>query len=228
MLTRAACTCTTVPLAGTVKAFRWHLFVGLGSSDPLQWPPRAEESSERWQQLSQALKDLGPEVANQVAITGCAPDSNHIFPDDVLMFPGSRMFRGSQTISNIVSQIQQTATQTFSTLPTPVPPQNSRTWAFVCCHGSRDSRCGTCGVRVLNRLANAVRERNLTDLVSVHPCSHVGGHKYAANVLFYPSGDWFGLVDEQNVDALVDSYLVKGQLLKDQWRGKLGQSSSSS
>ena len=48
---------------------------------------------------------------------------------------------------------------------------------YVCCHGSRDSRCGKLGnslVRTLNRL---IERRQLQGMIQVFKCSHVGGHK---------------------------------------------------
>ncbi len=72
---------------------------------------------------------------------------------------------------------------------------------FVCGHGARDARCGECGVPVAHRLVDAVRRLpgGRADgggagggAVRVWLSAHLGGHKYAANVIAFPGGDWYG------------------------------------
>lgn len=48
---------------------------------------------------------------------------------------------------------------------------------FVCCHGSRDVRCGLLGPPLARRLLALAKERGLGDRVKVYSTSHVGGHK---------------------------------------------------
>ena len=61
---------------------------------------------------------------------------------------------------------------------------------YVCTHGARDCRCGNTGGAVYEALRIEVAKRGLTDQVLVGSVGHVGGHKYAANILVYPHGDW--------------------------------------
>lgn len=74
---------------------------------------------------------------------------------------------------------------------------NGRPWAsgvpevlvgchiFVCAHGSRDRRCGVCGPALIQKLNEEIELRGLKDQVFVSPCSHIGGHKYAGNLIIY-------------------------------------------
>ncbi len=48
---------------------------------------------------------------------------------------------------------------------------------FVCCHGSRDSRCGSIGVPLARRLQTVADTVGLGDVLDVFTCSHIGGHK---------------------------------------------------
>lgn len=48
---------------------------------------------------------------------------------------------------------------------------------LVCCHGSRDTRCGTIGNELVTVLDDLIHQRQLQDKVEVLKCSHVGGHK---------------------------------------------------
>jgi (2Fe-2S) ferredoxin len=50
----------------------------------------------------------------------------------------------------------------------------------------------------------------------------VGGHRFAGNVLIYPGGDWYGYVTPEDVPRIVDEHIIKGEILVDLWRGRLG------
>jgi (2Fe-2S) ferredoxin len=67
-----------------------------------------------------------------------------------------------------------------------------------------------------------LNERELTDGVTIHRTSHVGGHVFAGNVLIYPGGDWYGFVTPEDVPRLVEDHLVRGNIVTDRWRGRLG------
>jgi len=58
-------------------------------------------------------------------------------------------------------------------------------YVFVCAHGSRDRRCGVCGPALIKKLKEEISSRGLQGQVSVSPCSHIGGHKYAGNVIIF-------------------------------------------
>ena len=47
---------------------------------------------------------------------------------------------------------------------------------FVCCHGTRDSRCGSLGPPLARRLQTVAGDVG-ADAVDVFMCSHIGGHK---------------------------------------------------
>lgn len=60
-------------------------------------------------------------------------------------------------------------------------------YVFVCSHGSRDRRCGVCGPALISRFKDEIEFYGLQSKVSVSPCSHIGGHKYAGNVIIFRS-----------------------------------------
>lgn len=60
-------------------------------------------------------------------------------------------------------------------------------YIFVCAHGTRDRRCGVCGPAVITRFKEEIESHGLQGNVSVRPCSHIGGHKYAGNVIIFGS-----------------------------------------
>ena len=48
---------------------------------------------------------------------------------------------------------------------------------YVCCHGSRDTRCGKVGNSLVAILEYFIQQHELQELMQVYKCSHVGGHK---------------------------------------------------
>jgi hypothetical protein len=96
----------------------------------------------------------------------------------------------------------------------------SSTVIFVCCHTSRDARCGIHGhtlLRAISSLRSTQLARPDLDAIdrmlwmglSVFPSSHIGGHEFAGNLIFYPSADWFGLMnDHHQVKELLMSYFA--------------------
>lgn len=74
------------------------------------------------------------------------------------------------------------------TWTTGVPEVLTGSFVFVCSHGSRDKRCGVCGPVLIEKFKEEIGSRGLSDQVVVNACSHVGGHKYAGNLIIYSPG----------------------------------------
>ncbi|KAH0859644.1 hypothetical protein HID58_087905 [Brassica napus] len=109
------------------------------------------------------------------------------------------------------------------------PEPLSGSYVFVCCHGSRDRRCGVCGPSLVSRFREDIEMCGLEGQVSVSPCSHIGGHKYTGDVIIYGSninqrvtGNWYGLVTLEDVPQLLEQHIYRGQILDRLWRGEMG------
>ncbi|CAH8336956.1 unnamed protein product [Eruca vesicaria subsp. sativa] len=73
-------------------------------------------------------------------------------------------------------------------------------------------------------------EKNMSFMVfnvksQVSPCSHIGGHKYAGNVIIYQSkvhrkvtGHWYGYVQPEDVPVLLEQHINKGEIVDRLWR----------
>ena len=121
-------------------------------------------------------------------------------------------------------------------------------YIFVCSHAQRDRRCGYVGPILLEKLKEELSRRNASRFAfRVHGCSHIGGHKYAGNVLCFvprpgaplaneqPSmphsqssgsssrvmGDWYGYVTPEDVSDLVGA-MINGTVVIPKWRGCMG------
>lgn len=82
----------------------------------------------------------------------------------------------------------------------------------VCAHGTRDMCCAIEGRPVATALARLCPGR-------AWECSHVGGDRFAANVLVLPTGQLYGRITDP---AALASAAERGQVLPDRLRGQIG------
>ncbi|GAA97591.1 uncharacterized protein L969DRAFT_94733 [Mixia osmundae IAM 14324] len=96
---------------------------------------------------------------------------------------------------------------------------------FVCTHNNRDCRCGVIGSQLFTALARYIRRTpSLAKNVQVHPIAHIGGHKYAGNVIVYPQGDWYGLIQPTDASDFVKRVVKDDKVWWSRWRGRTGLS----
>lgn len=85
---------------------------------------------------------------------------------------------------------------------------------LVCTNGKRDRCCAQLGRRVAEALSRARPQQ-------AWECSHLGGHRFAANVLVLPDGLLFGRLDADAACTTVEA-LEAGELPLDHLRGRCG------
>jgi len=126
---------------------------------------------------------------------------------------------------------------------------------LICGHASRDSRCGVMGpvlrdefVRQLKiaglaaKTSDVAAEDQGISSVNVGLTSHIGGHKWAGNVIIYfpwnwqlrdwsdtressaetslaGRGIWYGRVEPKHVQGIVEETLLRGKVIEDLFRG---------
>ncbi len=83
---------------------------------------------------------------------------------------------------------------------------------LVCTHGRHDRCCARHGVPVIEQLAAHVPN-------AAWQSSHMGGHRFAANMLCFPHGVNYGRVTAENVLSLTSAYSA-GQLVPAHYRGR--------
>ena len=89
---------------------------------------------------------------------------------------------------------------------------------LVCCHGRRDPCCARIGTPVFEALRAHVAED------AVWQSSHLGGHRFAANVLVLPSGILLGRVGPADAPR-IGAELAAGRIPLDLYRGRTTHSS---
>jgi len=190
-------------------------------------------------------------------------------PGDVLVFPQMRRVRlgadfaaspasARAFVETVVVRGEDramTADESESDAKTPGGPFASSplrgAHVFVCTHGSRDARCGIIGpdlVEAFRAAVEADEDPTLASRVAIRGCSHVGGHKYAGNVLVFvprgglraeetepepepePSsgggalaaGHWLGYVTPEDIPEIVARVVRRGEPVPRLWRGSTG------
>lgn len=83
---------------------------------------------------------------------------------------------------------------------------------LVCTNGKHDSCCADFGRPVVRALADA-------GVPEVWESSHVGGDRFAANIVCLPHGVYFGRVEPDEAWALLDGF-DRGELALDHYRGR--------
>ena len=86
---------------------------------------------------------------------------------------------------------------------------------LVCTHGKRSVCCARLGTPLAQALAN--RHRG-----PVWETTHVGGHRFAANLVILPHGLYYGPVGVGPAAAAIDAY-QRGAVVVDRYRGRAGQ-----
>lgn len=116
---------------------------------------------------------------------------------------------------------------------------------LICGHGGRDVRCGTMGP-LLREKFREVFNAGSTPATEAPPSedsgkarvgliSHIGGHKFAGNVIVYipptmtlPDGTphglsgcsvWYGRVEPKHVEGIVGATVREGRVISELFRG---------
>ena len=96
----------------------------------------------------------------------------------------------------------------------PIPDATERNdpLFLVCTHGRHDQCC-------------SIRGNQVSRVACAHPtadaweCSHIGGDRFAANVVCFPHGLYYGRVTPADVSGLMDDY-TRGTLSLEHYRGR--------
>ncbi|KAK2661672.1 hypothetical protein Ddye_000246 [Dipteronia dyeriana] len=212
-------------LAGTVDPYDRHVFLSFKGPD--DWLPRVEDSETDLlpKLLSSALKNRKNDITVKTKMTICGGGDGT--DGDVLIFPEMIKYKGlkDSDVDGFVDDVLVNGKPWASGVQEVLTGSH----VFVCAHGSRDKRCGVCGPVLMDKLNEEIESRGLKDQIFVSPCSHVGGHKYAGNLIIYSPdsegktmGHWYGYVTPSDVPALLDQHIAKGEIIERLWRGQMG------
>ncbi|MED6159614.1 hypothetical protein PIB30_043819, partial [Stylosanthes scabra] len=215
-------------LAGTVDFYRRHVFLCYKS--PAAWPPRIEAwEFDRLPRLLHAAVVSGKgRMKKETLLTICeGHDGTETSNGDMLIFPDMVRYR-RLTHFDVETFVEEVLVNDGEWRPGN-PEALLGSYVFVCSHGSRDRRCGACGPVLVSRFREETEVLGLQGKVFVSPCSHIGRHKCAGNVIIFGSsingeatGHWYGYVTPEDVPSLLQQHIIKGEILDSLWRGQMG------
>ena len=128
---------------------------------------------------------------SSLKVTACDLKNSEEEFVSVLAFPSKKQY--SLRVSNVSDDVHSMLSHlshpsdAFSGKVVEVPFKH---YIFVCSDANTDKRCGYCGPRLATAFKEKLAELSLSDSVKVVKTSHVGGHKYAGNVIVFPAGEY--------------------------------------
>jgi hypothetical protein len=224
------------PLYGTVSSHKWHILVSSGQSFT-KWPSHLEKVEDSFiAHISTVLDDLKPRLPAKCRLSAIPRGpANGADPEeevDIFIFPERVVYRGvrREQVKDLFTQHMLTpSSDDASTDPAspdtslPTPEPITATWVLICGHKLRDNRCGIVAPILQQQFEEVVSCRDLKD-VEVDIVSHIGGHKFAGNIVIMTTNSlgtvWYGRVKPEHVDNIVSSTIIKGEVLKPLLRGK--------
>ncbi|KAG0211201.1 hypothetical protein BGX28_008381 [Mortierella sp. GBA30] len=99
---------------------------------------------------------------------------------------------------------------------------------MICSHRKRDKRCGVTAAILKKEFMRILRSKDLygdgEGDIEIWLISHIGGHKFAGNVIVHKSEGmavWYGRVEPCHAQAIVETTIEKGQVIKELYRGSM-------
>ncbi|ETI55727.1 hypothetical protein F443_01628 [Phytophthora nicotianae P1569] len=236
-------------IEGSVRPYQRHyVIVEPENTDPNAWPAKLERTPEHIlsSYMAALVKlydgDITKVKKSPLLVTAAIPYTgvcsgglrNSEKPiereegaHDILVFPD--FVRVHNVLPSQISTLVSKSLEKDLDLPAVLEQENlqytrmeNAYHMMVCGHAARDERCGCKGPELLEWLKNSATGANKP--LNLWTSSHYGGHRYAAACIVYPSGDWFGLLNEEDkakgmLDAMNDEDPLR---IYELWRGRMG------
>lgn len=120
----------------------------------------------------------------------------------------------------VVTDLGQVVRATESLLAEPEPDAqwepDQTPYLLVCTNGRHDSCCASEGRPLVRHLRESQWARDVWE------CSHIGGDRFAGNVVVLPDGLYFGRCKAERIDDVLERLTARGELDPDHFRGRAG------
>ena len=183
------------------------------------------------------------------------PLNKSLLSTSAYLFPDFKYFSRIESKGNNLEEFAVNVRQPPA-LPTQLIKNINQVILFICGHGNRDQRCGIMGPILEAEFSRALTDAGMnvfpaddesapTDAESDHKLSarvalisHIGGHKWAGNVIVYippkfqvggsngaitsklaGRGIWYGRVEPKHVEGIVKETILGGKVIKELFRG---------
>ncbi|KAF9133243.1 hypothetical protein BGW39_010260 [Mortierella sp. 14UC] len=104
---------------------------------------------------------------------------------------------------------------------------------MICSHGKRDNRCSKTAPILKKQFLSILRQKDIygdaEGDVEIWLVSHIGGHKFAGNVIVHRSEPeektsmaiWYGRVEPCHASAIVEVTVERGEVIRELYRGSM-------
>ena len=211
-------------LYGSVKPYKQHLILP-EFEIASKWPSNVEEMSGS---MSESAKSALKGSKQGIIVTAYNDDQSTLAMGQTYVFPAGIQFQGL-TPSNMKILTDWMLDPIYPCILEHSPILHDAL-VLICAHKLRDKRCGVAGPMLLKEFQKEIAEQSQN--IRVLAVSHVGGHKFAGNVIVYRKderniwvADWYGRVRTCHVKGMVDC-IRRGETIKDLWRGQFNAEES--
>ncbi|KAI9252474.1 Sucrase/ferredoxin-like-domain-containing protein [Sporodiniella umbellata] len=230
----------TSPLLGSMSPYGRHLLISTAQCD---WPQRIEEDEGTLAAELHKLVSAQPmawrtmitntsHIPSHATTVHCAmdiiilPDNivvGNVTPDDAGLIYDLFVKRPLPETPLIDTQeaFQQVDLQDLAVYPNPY-----HAMILICSHRKRDKRCGITAPILNREFDHILREKDIHDGpggTTVLMASHIGGHKFAGNIICYINhgltGIWYGRVTSCHCRQIIEETILQGKIIKDLYRG---------
>lgn len=248
-------------LNGTMAPYYEQILVCTGRDD---WPSKVEDSEGVEGPVMKSLREgLGPKGAafdqtKPISLTACSVGTANGAEKGVgaYIMPSGRYVSSIGTSPTDMQAFLQKYVRAETEREIQGSEQVNEALILICGHGGRDQRCGIMGpllrdefeeklashtetpFTVLTTLGTTSSSSSADDTkpsARVGLISHIGGHKYAGNVIIYiprtpawryhplaGKGIWYGRVEPKHVEGLIDETIIGGRVVREMFRGGVG------
>ena len=219
----------TSNLYNTFKPYRYHFLVQQGS--PKSWPEHVEkEESSIAKAFSDRLEAMGAkDKESRSLLTLYQDDQCDDSPLNVIVFPSAKVYQNVSLadVEQLIQIVTSESDDTLQDLKLKEKLVEKKAFVLICSHGKRDKKCGVAGPLLVEEFKKVLSIQGLEDQVPVVSVSHIGGHKFAGNIILYQKderdlwiGDWYGRIRTCHVESIVQECIKDGKVFQDLWRGR--------
>jgi len=219
----------TEKIGATVDFYDAHVLYCTGPGSHQTWPKHVSTVDKYYAELRKSLSSRKKSMKHIVKLSLCDAENTATEPDnfDLLVIKGgpepifSRITINSSNLESLWDYIDNGHIGSLH-----AKPLSSTFVILVCCHGQKHSRSGTLGLSIATEFEEQVKQGRSN--ASVYKTTHIGKNEFTADVICYPTGDWYGNVKEsvhveRILSALTSCHPEPYLILHDLWRGAMGK-----
>lgn len=133
---------------------------------------------------------------------------------DIFIYPGNQHYTKVpiEKLETVLTNHFEGVVDTNYLQTTPQRPQ-----LFVCTHGKHDKCCAKFGQAVFKQFRHVIEEKQLD--IDLWEGSHIGGHRFAATAITFPSGHVYGRMTLEDVIPVLE-HIEQNRVYTPKYRGQ--------